>query len=380
MRFVAYSLHALGRDGPELLVVALLTGAILATAIDFLQFLLPAAAFFLTLGSFVSAGLSKPEATGVGRTVISLAWIFVLYPALAMLVLSVAGLEPALTFGMLLAIVAPPIGSAAAISTMLGMRPRLALILSIVPTVAAPLTIPVGLALFGSPASTDLLALIVRLTVIIGVAALISGLVLRFRARSLSFIPDATAAAGLSVIGLVLVGLLAAAYARRIYELDPGMFVTTMVDAFALNIAGCVIGAAVFAVWGRKEALTLGLVTGNRNVTLAWAIAGSAFPPAAEAFVIAAVIPVLVLPLAVKSALAVGRICLLHRERRARPGQGARSVSAVSAARVCGEREATVALSLITIVQAEAPIEQTIVPVSCASDDKVGAHSGYRMD
>ena len=339
MRFFASSLHAFGRNGPELLVVALLTGAILATAIDFLQFLLPTAAFFLTLGSFVSAGLSKSEATGVGRTVISLAWILVLYPALAMLVLAVAGLEPALTFGMLLAIVAPPIGSAAAISAMLAMRPRLALILSIVPTVAAPLTIPIGLALFGSPASTDLLALIVRLTVIIGAAAVISGLVLKFRARSLAFIPDATAAAGLSVIGLVLVGLLAAAHARLLYELDPGMFAITLSGAFGLNIAGCVIGAAVFAGWGRKAALTLGLVTGNRNVTLAWAIAGSALPPAAEAFVIAAVIPVLVLPLAVKSALAVGRFGPLHRAPRLRPRQEARPVSAVSAARASGERD-----------------------------------------
>ena len=339
MRFVAYSLGALGRNGPELLVVALLTGAILATAIDVLQFLLPAAAFFLTLGSFVSAGLSKPEATWFGRTVISLAWILVLYPALAMVVLSVTGLEPALTFGMLLAIVAPPIGSAAAISAMLAMRPRLALVLSIVPTVAAPLTIPVGLALFGSPAFTDLVALIVRLTAIIGVAALVSGLVLRFRSRSLAFIPDATAAAGLSVIGLFLVGLLAAAHARLLYDLDPGMFAVTLGGAFALNIAGCVIGTAAFTVWGRKEALTIGLVTGNRNVTLAWAIAGSSLPPAAEAFVIAAVIPVLMLPLAIKSALAVGRSGLLHRARRLRARLGARSVPAVLAARGPAERD-----------------------------------------
>jgi ACR3 family arsenite transporter len=302
-----------------------------------LQFLLPAAAFFLTLGSFVSAGLSKPEATGIGRTVISLAWILVLYPALAMVALSVAGLEPAFAFGMLLAIVAPPIGSAAAISAMLEMRPRLALILSIAPTVVAPLTIPIGLALFGSPASTDLLSLIVRLSVIIGAAAAISAFVLRFRRKSLCFIPDATAAAGLSVVGLVLVGLLAAAHARLLYELDTGMFVTAMGGAFALNIVGCVIGSAAFAVWGRKEALTIGLVTGNRNVTLAWAIAGSALPPAAEAFVVAAVVPVLVLPLAVKSVLAVGRMGLFQRARRVGPAEAARDVAVVLAARACAD-------------------------------------------
>ena len=51
LRFVAYIFHALGRSGPELLVVALLTGAILATAINFLQYLLPIAAVFLTLSA-----------------------------------------------------------------------------------------------------------------------------------------------------------------------------------------------------------------------------------------------------------------------------------------------------------------------------------------
>ena len=157
-----------------------------------------------------------------------------------MLMLSVAGLKPALTFGMLLATGVTPIGSAAAISWMLAMRPRLALILSIVPTIAASLTIPVSPTLSGLSASTDLLALIVRLTVIVGVAALISGQVLRFRARSRGFILDATAAAA--------------------------------------------------------------------------------------------------------------------------------GVSAISAARACGEREATDALSLVPIVQADAQIEPTIVPTSCASE------------
>jgi hypothetical protein len=90
-------------------------------------------------------------------------------------------------------------------------------------------------------------------------------------------------------------------------------------------------------VWGRKEALTIGLVTGNRNVTLAWAIAGSALPPAAEAFVVAAVVPVLVLPLAVKSVLAVGRMGLFQRARRVGPAEAARDVAVVLAARACAD-------------------------------------------
>jgi predicted Na+-dependent transporter len=115
------------------------------------------------------------------------------------------------------------------------------------------------------------------------------------------------------VIGLVLVGLLAAAHAREHYDLNSGTFFETILAAFSLNLAGCLVGGAAFAFWGRKEPLTIGLVTGNRNVTLAWAIAGSALPAAAEDFVVAAVIPVLALPLALKAIRLISPLLRLTR-------------------------------------------------------------------
>ena len=50
---------------------------------------------------------------------------------------------------------------------------------------------------------------------------------------------------------------------------------------------------------------TIGLVSGNRNVTLAWAAASFGLPPLAEGYVAACVIPVLALPLIVKLCLAL---------------------------------------------------------------------------
>jgi ACR3 family arsenite transporter len=53
---------------------------------------------------------------------------------------------------------------------------------------------------------------------------------------------------------------------------------------------------------------TIGLVSGNRNVTLAWAAASFGLPPLAEGYVAACVIPVLALPLIVKLGLALPSI------------------------------------------------------------------------
>ena len=49
----------------------------------------------------------------------------------------------------------------------------------------------------------------------------------------------------------------------------------------------------------------MGLVSGNRNVTLAWAAGGFILPAPAQEYLAACVIPVLALPLVVNAALAL---------------------------------------------------------------------------
>jgi hypothetical protein len=52
----------------------------------------------------------------------------------------------------------------------------------------------------------------------------------------------------------------------------------------------------------------VGLVSGNRNVTLVWAAASFGLPPLAEGYVAASVVPVLALPLVAKLAGAFIRV------------------------------------------------------------------------
>jgi ACR3 family arsenite transporter len=61
MHFCGKRLVSLGRRGPELLVLALLVGAMAPGVSLVLAPALPVSAFFLTLGSFLSARLAPPD-------------------------------------------------------------------------------------------------------------------------------------------------------------------------------------------------------------------------------------------------------------------------------------------------------------------------------
>src|SRR5712671_4033161 len=133
-------LSALGAQGPILLVVSLCAGLIVHPLAHWGYDLLPVSAFLLTLGSFLTAGLSPSEAEiRLPLMALVLAWVGLALPLAAAILLSFVPLDPALRAGVLLSLLAPPVGSAAAIAGMLGLRPRLALLASIALTILTPI-------------------------------------------------------------------------------------------------------------------------------------------------------------------------------------------------------------------------------------------------
>lgn len=170
--------------------------------------ILPLSAFLLAIGSFLTASLSAQE-PGLGRPRLAMvfAWIALGVPLLATAAVALLGLNPALRSGVILSVLAPPVGSAAALATMLGLPPRLALLTSIALTVASPALMPLLAMLLRADVSLDSGHLAWRLIAIVGSAALIAAMARRWRARLTTVLPDALAAAGVAVIGLVIVGL-----------------------------------------------------------------------------------------------------------------------------------------------------------------------------
>jgi hypothetical protein len=188
---------------------------------------------------------------------------------------------------------------------MLGLQPRLALIVSLTLTLLAPLSIPASAALLGLGIAFNMGALAVRLFAIIGVAALVAFIVLRYRAKLTAVLPDQRAATGVAVIGLIIVGFATSRGIQTQMTSDPARFREMLAAAIVINFGLCALAALLFSRLGLALAGTIGLVSGNRNVTLAWAAASFGLPPLAEGYVAACVIPVLALPLIVRLCLAL---------------------------------------------------------------------------
>jgi predicted Na+-dependent transporter len=306
MNGVGGSLVWLGARGPALLVASLIAGFLVPPLGDAGVVALPTSAFLLTLGSFITAGLAPPErANQLVTRALVLLWLGVVVPLLGAVALSSTNLEPGLKAGVFLSLCAPPVGSAAAIAAMLGLQPRLALLASVTLTLLAPLSMP-GLAyLLTHDVPIDTRHFAPRLAAIIGGAAVVAFFVLRRPERFSSILPNPRAGAGIAVVGLVVVGLAAAHAAHGHWHADSIRFGRIVLAAIAVNVLACSLGALVFARLGLAASATVGLVSGNRNVTLAWAAGGFTLPAPAQEYLAACVIPVLMLPLVVKGALAL---------------------------------------------------------------------------
>jgi ACR3 family arsenite transporter len=306
MQIIGKLLSVLGGQGPILLVISLGAGVLSHPLAHFGYELLPVSAFLLTLGSFLTAGLAPSEVrTRVSLIAVVLAWVGIGLPLGAAAVLSFVPLDPSLRAGVLLSLLAPPVGSAAAIAAMLGLQPRLALLVSIALTLLAPVSIPCFATALGLGVAFDMGALATRLFAIIGIAAVVAFLALRFRQALTPILPDLRAATGVAVIGLIIVGLATSQGIQTQLHSNPLRFEEMLAAAVATNFGLCGIAALVFSGLGLQVAGTIGLVSGNRNVTLAWAAASFGLPPLAEGYVAACVIPVLALPLIVKLCIAL---------------------------------------------------------------------------
>ncbi len=302
--YVGRILSTLGGQGPMLLVISLCAGLVITPFAHLGYDLLPFSAFLLTQGSFLTAGLAPSEASiRLPLLGLVLAWVGLALPLAAALLLSFVPLDPALRAGVLLSLLAPPVGSAAAIAGMLGLRPRLALLVSIALTLLTPISIPCFATVLGLGIAFDMGGLAIRLFSIIGAAGLVAFLAIRFHRHLIPVLPDQGAATGIAVIGLIIVGLATSQGIRAQWTSNALRFDVMLAAAIVFNFGLCILATTTFARLGWHTAGTIGLVSGNRNVTLVWAAASFGLPSLAEGYVAACVIPVLALPLIIKLCL-----------------------------------------------------------------------------
>ena len=290
-----------GRNGPALLCGGVLIGLFAPALAEAARPLMGVAVFVFTLGAFLKVDGAAFRAEMVDRrsTFVILAWATFGVPLLAYALVGALRPGPDLALGLLLCALAPPVGSAAAIAAMLGLSAPLALLATVAATLAAPLYLPpLAAALAGAELAIDPLAMSLRLGAIIGAAALAAWLLRRHAGRWVAENPNAMT--GIAVLGLLLVAVGAMRGMREEIAAAPGHALLLLGLAFLVNAALQAVGALLFFAVERRRALTVGLVSGNRNITLVWAAAAPflADHPGVELFLAMSVFPIFMLPVA----------------------------------------------------------------------------------
>ncbi|TCZ63875.1 hypothetical protein [Roseicella aquatilis] len=296
-------LAAAGRHGPLLLCGGVLTGLAAPPLAELTKPLMGLAVFVFTLGAFlkVDAAAFRAEAADRGAVIAMLTWATFGVPLVAYGFVTVLDPGPDLTVGILLAALAPPVGSAAAIAAMLGLSAPLALLATVAATLAAPFYLPpLAAALAGAELAIDPVALSARLGLIVGGAAVAAWALRRYAGDWVAANPHAMT--GISVIGLIAVALGAMHGMGEHIAAAPAHAAVLLMLAFVANAGLQLFGTLLFCALDRRRALTIGLVSGNRNITLVWAAAAPflAAHPGVELFLAMSVFPIFMLPLAMR--------------------------------------------------------------------------------
>ncbi len=258
-------------------------------------FLLLSAALYRLDWPAVIAYLRRP-----GLAALVSVWILGVSPIAMWLVVDALSLTPSLAAALVLLAAAPPIISSMPFAMFLRLDAALAAMMLFAVTMLAPVTVPlIAAVLLDLDLSLSTGDLMLRLAALAGGALAVAGLM---RAT----VPDAhraqieRAVDGTLVVVLIIfaIGVMDGVTAALIER--PAVVLAMLVAAFAANLSLQALGALVFFRLHARKALTVGLVSGNRNLALILAaLAGTADLDLLMFFAVGQ-IPIYVLPALLK--------------------------------------------------------------------------------
>jgi hypothetical protein len=170
-----------------------------------------------------------------------------------------------------------------AFSAILGLSTPLALLATVAATAASPFYIPwLAAGLGGFQLTINPAAMSLHLLFLVGGSAVAAYLVKRFAAGFVRDNPDAMT--GIAVVALVLAGTGSMAGMQQYFFARPMVTLELLALAYALNLGFQFAGTVLFWRSGRTAALTAGLISGTRTITLAWVVLGTSVLPLANVF------------------------------------------------------------------------------------------------
>ena len=207
----------------------------------------------------------------VGTAMLLVVWLLGLSPLLVWLVTTAMvpiGLPLPLRQALVLMAASSPIVSSVAIALIVGLDATLAIVAVLLCTALVPFTLPpLAAVLVGVTLDIGLGTFMLRLALLVGLAFAAAAVIRRFVAAP-TLLAHRELLDGLTVLNLMLFGLAimdgVTAYAFE----RPGYVATALVAAFVFNLGLQAAGYLAFMRLGRREALSVALVSGNCNMGL----------------------------------------------------------------------------------------------------------------
>lgn len=298
-------LRLAGQHGAAIVIAGVLIGLAVPVLSNAARPWLAVAIFIFTFGSFLKfdATSFKAEVANVKRNTLMILWATFGMPLVIILFMTVVRPGPELAQGLLFWALVPVSPACVAFASILRLNAPIALLATVVGTAAAPFYIPALAALLGGyHVDIDPVATCLHLVFLIGGAAVTAVVVKRLAGNFVRENPEAMT--GIAVLAMFLAGMGSMRGMQAHLLMQPFISLEFVVLAYVLLFGAELLGSFLFWNYGRTAALTAGLISGTRTITLAWVVLGNHVLPLADLFLAASMVAKYTAPGLTKALLA----------------------------------------------------------------------------
>src|SRR3984885_13273906 len=274
-----------GQNGAAVVIAGVVIGLGVPMLSDLARPYLAVAIFIFTFGSFLKFDGKSigSEVANMQRNILMVLWATFGVPLIMVAIIALARPSPELAQGLLFWALVPASPACVAFAAILRLNIPIALLATVIGTALSPFYIPALAAMFGGyHLDIDPLATCLHLVLLIGGAFLASVAAKRLARSFIRENPEAMT--GIAVFAMFLAGMGSMRGMQAHLLAQPAQSIEFVLLAYALLFGAELVGTLLFWRYGRTAALTAGLISGTRTITLAWVVLGSNVLPLADLF------------------------------------------------------------------------------------------------
>jgi predicted Na+-dependent transporter len=274
-----------GQNGALIVIAGVVIGLCVPALSNWARPYLAVAIFIFTFGSFLKfdAKAIGGEVANMQRNILMVLWATFGVPAIIFLIIVITRPGPELSQGLLFWALVPASPACVAFAAILRLNIPIALLATVLGTAASPFYIPaLALLLGGYHLDIDPVATCFELVLLVGGAFLASVVAKRLAGGFIRENPEAMT--GIAVLAMFLAGMGSMRGMQTHLLAQPQTSLAFVLLAYALLFGAELAGTFLFWRYGRAAALTAGLISGTRTITLAWVVLGDKVLPLADLF------------------------------------------------------------------------------------------------